>query len=761
MPKSLIIVESPAKARTLQKYLGKDFVVKASVGHIRDLPVKTLGVDIENNFTPQYETIRGKAKIIKELNSAAKKADMIYLAPDPDREGEAIAHHIAEILKSSKKPIYRALFHELTKKAIKEAINQPKTIDQNLFEAQQARRILDRLVGYKISPLLWDKVRRGLSAGRVQSVAVRMVCEREHEISIFQTEEYWTIGAHLKGKEPPSFIAQLDLKDFDNNRIYNEEQAREIVTELRKARYTVSDVAKKQKKRKPSPPYITSSLQIEANRKLRYSAKKTMSLAQKLYEGMELGEEGPVGLITYMRTDSTRINKESLSEARSFIKNTYGKEFLPAKPVQYKTRKSAQDAHEAIRPTNVNRTPDSMAQYLDKDMLALYSLIWKRFVACQMSPALYDQTTITIAASKYHLKLTGSIVKFLGFLSIYKEAEEDSAPSPTPQASDSETDTLLPEMNKGDVLTFLDVLPKQHFTQPPPRYTEASLVKALEENGVGRPSTYASIMSTIQDKEYVLLIDRKFRPTDLGKLVNDLLVNHFPDIMDVEFTAGMEKKLDKVEEGNEDWLHLLKTFYGPFHDTLDKAKKEMRSIKRLSIPTNIQCKTCKGKMVIKWGKMGEFLACENFPECKNTMDFTRTEEGEILPVERKEPELSDQTCEKCGKPLVYKMGRFGKFLACSGYPECKNIPAQSVGVKCPTEGCDGEIVQKISKRGKVFYSCNRYPKCTFALWDKPVNKVCPLCKAPFLLEKKTKQTGHHLKCAQKDCGYIEILPEQE
>lgn len=759
MGKALIIVESPAKARTLQKYLGKAYTVKASVGHIRDLPVKTLGVDIEHDFAPKYVTIKGKTKVIGELKAAAAKADAIYLAPDPDREGEAIAHHIAESLHSLDKPVHRVLFHELTKKAILAALEKATTVNQNLFEAQQARRILDRLVGYQISPLLWDKVRRGLSAGRVQSVAVRMICEREGEIERFQSEEYWTIKAQLEGSKPPPFVAHLERigkekLDHRQHKVGNETEAVQHVASLQQARFTVSKVEKKEKKRYPSPPFITSTLQMEANRKLRFSAKKTMSLAQRLYEGIELGDEGPTGLITYMRTDSTRINDDALTEVRTHIKAQHGAAFLPAKPVAYKTRKSAQDAHEAIRPTDINRSPESLAPFLDKDMLALYTLIWKRFVACQMTPAIYDQTSIQIEAGDYGLKSVGSIMRFLGFMTLYVESTDDTADSEGSE-TESEREAALPDVQAGDILKLLGLEPKQHFTQPPPRYTEATLVKALEENGVGRPSTYAAIISTIQDKEYVTLTQRKFMPTELGKLVNELLVAHFPGVMDIDFTASMEENLDAIEAGKIDWVSVLRDFYGPFHDALEKAKEEMKSIKRSATPTDIPCVLCDGKMVIKWGRNGEFLACENFPACKHTQNFERAGDGTILPVAPEEPEESGEVCEKCGNPMIYRHGRYGRFLACSGYPKCKNVRPMSTGVPCPEPNCDGELVQKISKRGKVFYSCSRYPKCTFALWDKPVNQPCPECGSPYLLERDNKKTGLHWRCPSKSCQFVQ------
>ncbi len=758
MSKSLIIVESPAKARTLQRYLGKSFTVKASVGHICDLPVKTLGVDVEHDFQPKYVTIRGKSKIISELRGAAQKADQIYLAPDPDREGEAIAWHIASTIEAEKKPVHRVLFHELTKKAILAAIKNATDIDQHKFEAQQARRILDRLVGYQISPLLWDKVRRGLSAGRVQSVAVRMVCERELEIANFKSMEYWSITAELQQEITPSFFAQLEqingrkLTNKKDNRIADEAAAQKIVDDLKKCAFKIDKVAKKKTKRNPSPPFITSSLQIEANRKLRFSAKKTMMLAQRLYEGIAIGDDGPTGLITYMRTDSTRINDEALAEVRDYIQRSYGDKFLPAKPNIYRTKKSAQDAHEAIRPTDVGKTPESLAQHLEKDMLALYTLIWKRFVASQMAPAVYDQTSVTIQAGEYGFKAVGSIMRFLGFMTLYVESSGDE--SQISHQSDQEKDVILPDLKEGQRVELLKLDPKQHFTQPPPRYTEATLVKALEENGVGRPSTYATILSTIQEKEYVRLDQRKFYPTDLGTLVNDLLVRHFPAIMNIEFTASMEQNLDRIEEGVIDWIKILHEFYGPFREALDQAKDNMKAVKRTAVPTDIKCTACGGKMVIKWGRKGEFLACENYPECKNTQDFKKDDEGNVVPLEKEEPLPSGEMCEKCGKPLVYKNGRFGKFLACSGYPECKHIPAEKTGVKCPEEGCSGELIKKISKKGKIFYSCSNYPKCRFAIWDKPINQPCPDCQSPYLLEKENKKIGLHLKCPNENCGYI-------
>ena len=753
MSKSLVIVESPAKARTLKRYLGNNFDVKASVGHIRDLPVNRLGVDIDHDFKPQYVTIKGKAKIIADLKKSAKQADTIYLAPDPDREGEAIAWHIADCLKASNKPIHRALFHELTKKAILNAIANSTAIDQKRFEAQQARRILDRLVGYQISPLLWKKVRRGLSAGRVQSVAVRMICEREQEILSFQPEEYWTIEEQLQGNRNGPFTAQLDQIAGKKAKITDQAAAGSIVTTLQGLEHKIQKIDKRKRQRRPSPPFITSTLQQEANRKLRFTAKKTMILAQKLYEGIELDSEGPTGLITYMRTDSIRVSDEAITSVRTFIGNTFGPDFLPAKPVAYKTSKGAQDAHEAIRPTDVNLTPEKLATRLDKDLLELYALIWKRFVASQMAPAVYDQTTFVIKAGDYGLKAVGSIMRFAGFMTLYVESADEGGPTNGTTPVDGGQEMVLPDLNVGDRLQVKAITPKQHFTQPPPRYNEASLVKALEENGVGRPSTYASIISTIVEKEYVRLEQRKFFPTDLGKLVNGLLVEHFPAVMNVEFTALMETSLDQVEEGRVDWLELLKKFYGPFSISLDEAQQRMRSIKQQAIPTEIICKLCKGRMMIKWGRKGEFLACENYPECKNSQNFTKGEDGTIIPLEPAEAEKSGEVCEKCGRPMVYKQGRFGTFLACSGYPDCRNIRPQTTGVACPEKGCNGELVQKISKRGKPFYGCSRYPQCQFALWDKPVPRKCPLCGSQYLIEKVRKNSAPRLQCPNRSCNY--------
>jgi DNA topoisomerase-1 len=583
-----------------------------------------------------------------------------------------------------------------------------------------------------------------------------MICDRESQIDKFRPEEYWTISVKLQGKIPPPFIAKLDKISGRKVKVENEEQAKTIVAILQKAEHSVTAVDKKERKRYPSPPFITSTLQQDANRKLRFPAKRTMGLAQKLYEGIELGAKGPVGLITYMRTDSTRVNNEALTEVRAFIQKDYGQDLLPPKPIFYKSSKASQDAHEAIRPTDVTLTPEKVAPYLEKGLLNLYALIWKRFVASQMCPAIYDQTTISITADKYLLKAQGAILRFKGFMTLYVESREENGETNGKQEETDKGSTIIPDVVRGETVKVLTVDPKQNFTQPPPRYTEATLVKALEESGVGRPSTYAAIISTIQDKEYVMQQQRKFMPTDLGKLVNDLLVAHFPNILDIEFTASMEENLDKVEEGSSNWVNLLQAFYTPFEKTLSAARQEMKSVKKQGIPTDITCKLCDGKLVIKWGKTGEFLACENYPTCKYTQNFKKDENGTIIPIEKEEPVDSGETCEKCGRPMVFKQGRFGEFLACSGYPECKHIRAQTTGVKCPEENCNGELVQKVSKKGKIFFSCNRFPECKFASWDRPVPQKCPRCAKPFLLEKKTKN-GTFLQCIDNECGYSEPL----
>ncbi len=800
MPKSLVIVESPAKAKTINKYLGSDFSVKASLGHVKDLPRKGLGVDIKDEFKPTYEIIPGKDKVLKELRSAAKGTKSIYIATDPDREGEAIGWHVAEELGSRDRKIYRVLFNEITQKAVSEAFENPGQIDSKLVEAQQARRILDRLVGYKISPLLWVKVRRGTSAGRVQSVALRLVVEREREIRDFVSQEYWTITANLTGHNPPPFDARLRKFSGKNLEIENELQAQQIVQRLQAARFIVENVETKEKKRNPVPPFITSKLQQEAARKLRFSVKKTMMLAQRLYEGIELGSEGSVGVITYMRTDSVRISNDALSEVRHYISANFGKDYLPEKPVLYRSKKDAQDAHEAIRPTSVERNPEEIKKYLSSDEYKLYKLIWQRFVASQMKSAVFDQTSVDILADKYLLKASGSVLKFDGFLAVYQEGKDEK------DEEDEELEHKLPVLTRGEILQLNRLLPEQHFTQPPPRYTEATLVKVLEEKGIGRPSTYATILTTIQDREYASKQDGKFVPTELGFVVSDLLVESFADIFDVQYTARMEDELDEIEEGKLTWTEALREFYSKFEVDLKQAQKHMADLKKMEEPTDEECEKCGSPMVIKWGRHGKFLACSGYPDCKNTREIART--NGISSEGPPEVEQIEEVCENCGKPMTLKRGRFGQFLACTGYPECKttrklanagdgkvtvpDIPThekcpqcgkalvikhgrygqftacsaypeckyvkkKALGIACPEPSCQGELVEKKSRKGKIFYGCDRYPDCKFTVWDKPVNRPCPLCGASFVLEKVTKKKGTVYYCNSESCDYRETM----
>jgi DNA topoisomerase-1 len=750
--KSLLIVESPAKVRTLTKFLGKEFSIKASVGHVKDLPRKELGVDTEKGFLLKYVVIEGKEKVLKDLKRAAKKADRIYLAPDPDREGEAIAWHIAEELNGDSDRILRVEFNEITERAVTEAIKNPRKIDTNLFDSQQARRVLDRLVGYNLSPLLWRKVRRGLSAGRVQSVALRLVVDRAREIESFKKEEYWSITATLEGSEPPRFEAKLVLIDGKKVEIKNESRATDIIGDISGDRYSVTKVEKKKRRRSPAPPFITSTLQQEASRKLKFAAKKTMIVAQQLYEGLEIGSEGSVGLITYMRTDSVRISSEAQREARDFIKKEYGNDFIPQKPPVYKSKKSAQEAHEAIRPTSVSRRPEEIRDYLTRDQYRLYTLIWKRFFASQMSVAVLEQTSVDIAApsdksgnsEKYIFRATGSVLLFPGFMALYTESVDDA---------DTAKESLLPSLSQGDVLRSVSVLPKQHFTQPPPKFTEASLVKELEARGIGRPSTYATILSTIQDRKYVEKSEGRFSPTELGIVVNDLLVGNFSDVMDYRFTAKMENNLDMIEEGKFKWVDIVMDFYKPFSHDLNEAMESLGRVKPEDIPTERVCDKCGKPMVIKWGRHGRFMACSGFPDCRNTMPLEgQTSSGKGAEAEEQH---TDQKCDKCGSAMVLKSGRFGKFLACSRYPECKTTKALGIGIKCPEDG--GELVERRTKKGKLFFSCGNYPKCKFATWYRPVSKKCPGCGATIMAEKRTKKE-EVLICLNKECGHKEELP---
>ncbi|MBI4517348.1 MAG: type I DNA topoisomerase [Deltaproteobacteria bacterium] len=765
MAKNLVIVESPAKAKTLSKYLGRDYQVKASVGHIVDLPKSKLGVEIAKGFEPEYQIIHGKGKIVTELKQAAKGKDNIFLAPDPDREGEAIAWHIAERIKDKTNHgrIHRVLFNEITKRAVQEAIKKPQPLDRHLFDAQQTRRILDRLVGYQISPLLWKKVRRGLSAGRVQSVAVRIICEREREIQAFVPVEYWSIGAQLEGDTPPPFAARLlrigdQRLDPEKFRVENQQQAEDLVSRLGRASWTVSKVERKERRRFPTPPFITSRLQQEASRKLGFAPSRTMRIAQRLYEGIELGAEGAVGLITYMRTDSIRVSPEAVQAVRALIGERFGPDYLPPQPNNYASKKGAQDAHEAIRPTSTAYPPERLTAFLAKEELALYTLIWNRFVASQMVPAVFDQTAVDIAAADTTFRASGQVMKFDGFIRVYTEGRDDDPKKD--DEDDDEAERSLPPLREGEVLRLHELKPEQHFTQPPPRFSQATLIKELEEKGIGRPSTYASIVATILGKEYVFEDkSRRLRPSELGFLVTDLLVDAFPDILNVEFTAGMETMLDEIEDGKEQWRTALQRFYDPFQRDLEHAEERMRDVKREGQPTEFKCGTCGGQMVIKWGRSGEFLACSRYPECRYTRNFTRDGEGGLTIVE---DEVTDEVCDQCGRPMKVRFGRFGKFLGCTGYPECKGVRSLvrpvPTGVNCP-DCKEGEIMEKRSRNGKIFYSCNRYPKCRFATWERPIPDPCPQCNAPFIVEKTTKRAGTVRRCLSEGCRYNETVEE--
>ncbi len=803
MSKGLVIVESPAKAKTIQKYLGKGYEVEASLGHIKDLPKKGLGVDLENEFETEYVVIPGKEKVVAKLKKMAKEADAVYLAPDPDREGEAIAAHLAQELgdtgkgkKKGERQIYRVTFNEITKKAVQEAFKHPREIDWNLVDAQQTRRVLDRIVGFQVSPLLWDKVRRGLSAGRVQTVALRLIVDREREIQKFEKREYWTIDAHLHGPKPPAFDARFLGKNGEKIEPATEEETKQITSAVESAEWTVRSVEKRERRRNAVAPFTTSKFQQDASRKLGMSVKRAMMVAQRLYEGVELGEEGTVGLITYMRTDSVRVSNEALAEVREMIPNEFGKEYLPEQANVYKSKQqNAQDAHEAIRPTSALKTPDSVKQYLHDDEYKVYKLIWQRFVASQMMPAVFDQTTIDIdaqnGADKYQFRVTGSVLKFDGFLKVYEEAKD---------AKDEEDEALkhkLPVLVEGQKLTLKELKPEQHFTEPPPRFNEASLVKELEERGIGRPSTYAAIISTIQDRGYVQKTPGrggKFFPTEIGMVVTDLLVENLKDVFDMQFTARMEEELDEIEGGQKKWTEALREFYDKFEKDLAYAGKHMENIKRMEKPTDEKCEKCGAPLVLKWGKHGSFFACSTYDKKDpNSCTFTKENPINLTDLDNAEmpSEQEEEYCENCGRPMVLKRGRFGQFMACTGYPECKttrrldqqkkvpDVPLDEkcpqcgrmlvlrhgrygeftscsgypeckwvkqnfIGVKCP-DCKTGEIVEKKARRGNNFYGCSRYPECEFTSAYKPVAEKCPECGSEYLTEKTTKD-GTFLVC---------------
>ncbi len=804
MSKGLVIVESPAKAKTIQKYLGAGYEVEASLGHIKDLPKKSLGVDLDNEFSTEYEVIPGKEKVIARLKKLAKSAETIYLAPDPDREGEAIAAHLAEELggervdgKKLKKGaavvnIRRVTFNEITKKAVQEAFLHSRDIDRNLVDAQQTRRVLDRLVGYQVSPLLWDKVRRGLSAGRVQTVALRLIVDRERDIKAFVPTEYWTLDAHLAGEKPPAFDARLVGTNPKQNVLPNEEAAKKLEEELRSATWTVRSVEKRERRQNTAAPFTTSKFQQDASRKLRFSVKRAMMIAQRLYEGVDLGEEGTVGLITYMRTDSTRVSNDAIAEVRELIGKEFGPQFLPQAPNAFKSKKDTQDAHEAIRPSSAARHPEDIKQYLQEDEFKVYKLIWQRFVASQMNPAIFDQTTVDIDATSkgkdHRFRVSGSVLKFEGFLKVYEESKD---------SKDEEDEALkhkLPELSEGQVLTLKSLTSEQHFTEPPPRFNEASLVKELEERGIGRPSTYSAIISTIQERQYVQKVGGKFIPTEIGFVVTDLLVENFKDIFDFQYTARLEEELDEIEDGKEQWKNALAEFYEKFEKDLHYAEKHMENVKRMEKPTDQVCERCGSPLVIKWGKhgsffacsaydktdpnsctftkenpidlpdldsadlqettqeeycencgrpmvlkrgrFGQFMACTGYPDCKTTRRLDQAKKVPDIPL--------DEKCPQCGRNLLIRHGRFGEFISCSGYPECKYVKQNLIGVKCP-ECKDGEIAEKKARRGNFFYGCTNYPECEFTSAFKPVAEPCPVCKSPYLLEKQLKD-GTYLVC---------------
>lgn len=746
--KSLVVVESPTKVKTIQKFLDKNFIVKPTMGHVKDLPKSKLGIDITNGFKPQYVRIKSRMKILSELKKVVKDCSRLYLATDPDREGEAIGWHVANELSMSEKDVYRVLFNEITEKAVKEAFKSPGRLDINKTNSQQARRILDRLVGYQISPLLWQKVKRGLSAGRVQSVATRFICDREDIINNFIKKEYWTIAAKLEGKYPPSFDAYLKERNSEKISLNSKDNVDDILNYLEGKEFFVDSIEKSEKKRYPMPPFITSTLQQEAARKLHFTAKKTMLIAQQLYEGIEI-KDGSVALITYMRTDSVRVSMDSQKEARSYILNKYGEKNIPSSPPIYKSKKTAQEAHEAIRPTSISIEPGSIKEYLSRDQMALYKLIWERFLASQMNPAIFDFTAVIIKAGECSFRATGSIIKFRGFMTVYQEVleltENENGNGNDEKKEDKER--MLPHLEIGEKLKLIEFLPQQHFTQPPPRYTEATLIKDLEEKGIGRPSTYATILSTIQERGYVKKEKGYLFPTELGNLINGMLVKGFPDIVDIQFTAQMEDSLDSIEEGNENWVAVIENFYEKFLEDLKRAEQEMKNLKKEGEPTDITCDICGAPMVMKWGRYGKFLACSAFPNCKNTKPINNSEKEGGKEI------LTEEICEKCGKNMVLKEGRFGKFYSCPDYPQCKYTKPYTTSFICPEKDCSGNLVERKSKKNRIYYSCSNYPQCKYILWDKPLEEPCPSCHAPFLIVKMSKSGQKHIKCINKSCKY--------
>jgi len=746
MAHNLVIVESPAKCKTISKYLGKDYSVMATMGHIIDLPEKEFGVDLEDNFKPKYTVSKGKSRVLKTLKDEAADAQTVFLAPDPDREGEAIAWHVAESISKSNSNIKRVLFNEITKKAVLSAIENPGEIDMNKVNAQQARRILDRIVGYQVSPILWRTVFRGLSAGRVQSVALRLICNREDEIKAFKQEEYWSLEALLE-YNGSQFWTKLLHVNGKKAVLPNGEVVKAIMERVATKDFVVSDIQRTEKSRKPFAPFITSTLQQEAARKLNYSATKTMIIAQQLYEGLELGALGSMGLITYMRTDSTRIADEAITSSRSVVTALYGKAYIPDAPRVYAKSKNAQDAHEAIRPSqvSVDFAPDKVKEYLSNDQYGLYELIWKRFLASQMSNALFDATRIDVSVDNCVFRATGSIMKFDGFLALYDEAVEDGQ-----ENGDGEGNGRLPEIAVGGRCPLQKLLDKQHFTQPPPRYTEATLVRELEDKGIGRPSTYAQIIDTLKRRKYVTVDAKRFFPTEVGFMVKEILVKQFADVFEVGFTANLENSLDKIEMGESEWVSVLRDFYVPFKKVMEKVKENIKEIKAKNQEvTDRVCPECKEHpLVIKWSRNGRFFACQGFPACKYTE-----------PLEKIAPMPSTEICDKCGAPMVILTINGKRFLGCSKYPECRNTKSLSTGIACPREGCEGFLIERRTKRGKIFYGCNTYPKCNYATWDKPVAQKCEKCNFPILVYKETKRKGRMNRCP--NCRTEYPLPDAE
>lgn len=723
MAKSLVIVESDAKSKTINRFLGKDFIVRASVGHVKNLPKNRLGVDVENGFEPEYVTIRGRGKVLQELKRLAATSERVYLATDPDREGEAIAYHLTDEIIAANENIRRVLFYEITERAIQEAIQHSGSIDYDKVEAQKARRVMDRLVGYKVSPFLWKTIFRGLSAGRVQSVALRLVCEREKEISDFIAQEYWSLEADFRTQWDDIFRSKFVKFEGKDVRIPDEACVQKHLSVLEGLEYVVSDLKTKKVERHPYPPYTTSTLQQDGARRLGMTTKQIMVVAQQLYEGVDL-PEGRVGLITYMRTDSTRIASTALEEVRQYIADNYGLEYVPPKPCLYKNKKSAQDAHEAIRPTSMRRPPKEIASYLTPGQRRLYGLIWNRFVACQMTPARLLQKVLEVTAGSYLFRTTGSIVQFRGFMQVYVVDKEKEEGISIPQG-----------LKKGDRVFLVKLHPQQHFTKPPPRYNESSLVKELDNKGIGRPSTYALIISTILDRKYVEKEGRNFKATDLGVAVNQILTKQFPDIFNVGFTALMEEKLDQIESGEKDRHQVLEDFYGPFSEAIHDAMEKKEEIKEsLQEETEQRCPKCGRELVVKWGRNGRFIACTGYPDCK----YTQPLEGEL--------DETDEICDVCGSKMVVKVGRFGRFLACSNYPDCKNTKPFSTGVSCMEEGCGGYIVERKSRRGKTFFSCSNYPRCKFATWYRPIPIQCPECGYGYMEERSTQKKGVYRQC---------------